>query len=75
MLQKLTNLVAVLLDKGKPYRKFVIALLGVAASAAYLYLQQDGLSSADWKILGLEALAALGVYGVRNGDAPPKAGG
>lgn len=71
MLKKLASLVAVLLDKGKPYRKFVVALLGVAASAAYLYLQNDGLSPADWKILGLEALAALGVYGVRNAPKEP----
>lgn len=71
MLGKVTNLVGTLLDKGKPYRKFIVALLGVAASAAYLYLQNDGLSTEDLKLLGMELLAALGVYGVRNRPKVP----
>ncbi len=66
MLAKLRSLIGTLLNKEKPYRKTTVAVLGVLASAAYLYLQDDSLSPEDLKLLGLELLAALGVYGLRN---------
>lgn len=66
LLRKVAQLVVLLNDKNKPYRKTAIAVLGVVASAAYLYLTDNSLSSEDLRLLGLELLAALGVYGVRN---------
>lgn len=36
------------------------------ALAAGLYLQDDSLSTADWKLVGLELLASLGVWAVPN---------
>lgn len=66
MLGKLGNLVRTLLDKHKPYRKVLVALAGAVALAATLYLQDDALSTGDWKLVGLELLTALGVWGVPN---------
>ena len=59
-----------MLEKLSPYRKSIMAALGAAALAVQTALTDGKIESAEWWIIGIAVLTALGVYQLENKPAP-----